>query len=474
MNSIPPVIPPAPPPLPPRSPRRVSIIAKLAYIGGLLILLQIPVGLTHGVLKDRRGYQEQAAAEISRSWGHSQAVAGPILAVPYWYQATAIHQRVVNGRKVDVEENELVAATAYFLPDNLTADGSIDPEVRSRGIYDTVVYTLRLKMTARFQPDFGAARIEADQIDWDHARVLVSVSDLHGLRSLGPLHYGADRSVGFETSATQTEASHFLFGPTPMVPGSGPLEISFDAICQGSDAVTFAPVGQNTRVTVRSPWPDPSFVGATLPVRRSVGAQGFDATWESVQFSHPFPASWSSRSEKNDDMMKRIADSGFGVRFARPIDAYGMVERAQKYATLFFVLIFNAFFLFELTAGLRIHPTQYAMVGAALCLFFLGFLALTEFWPTAWAYLAAAGACTALISLYAWSFLHSGGRTVMITAGLTATYGYLYFVLQSQDYALLAGTLALFAGLAIAMYGTRRFNWYTTELSGAVAAGATE
>jgi inner membrane protein len=50
-----------------------------------------------------------------------------------------------------------------------------------------------------------------------------------------------------------------------------------------------------------------------------------------------------------------------------------------------------------------------------------------------------------------------------VTAGLTATYGYLYFVLQSKDYALLAGTVALFAALAAVMFFTRRVNWYALE-----------
>jgi inner membrane protein len=51
----------------------------------------------------------------------------------------------------------------------------------------------------------------------------------------------------------------------------------------------------------------------------------------------------------------------------------------------------------------------------------------------------------------------------MILGGLSVTYGYLYFVLRSQDFALLAGTAALFVALALVMYGTRRINWYSLE-----------
>jgi inner membrane protein len=109
--------------------------------------------------------------------------------------------------------------------------------------------------------------------------------------------------------------------------------------------------------------------------------------------------------------------------------------------------------------------------GAALCLFFLGFLALSEFLATGVAYALAAAACTALISFYSLSVLKSGRRTSVIVGGLAATYGYLYFVLKSQDYALLAGTAALFAALAIVMFFTRGIDWYSLEMK-PIAGGA--
>jgi inner membrane protein len=135
-------------------------------------------------------------------------------------------------------------------------------------------------------------------------------------------------------------------------------------------------------------------------------------------------------------------------------------------------LVFAVFFLFEITAGLRIHPLQYALVGAALCLFFLGFLALSEFLSTGLAYSVASGACTLLVALYAWTFLRTGARTLLIGGGLGATYGYLYFVLRSQDYALLAGTAALFVALALVMWGTRRINWYALDPARSAAGGS--
>ena len=54
----------------------------------------------------------------------------------------------------------------------------------------------------------------------------------------------------------------------------------------------------------------------------------------------------------------------------------------------------------------------------------------------------------------------------VITAGmLTVLYGFLYILLQNQDYALLIGSVGLFLIMATVMYLTRNVNWYWIDLS---------
>ena len=460
-----------PPVIPTPASRRLFLFLKIGGICLLIALLHIPLGLTHGVLNERQGYQAEATEEIASIWGRQQLVIGPILAVPYAYKTQVVKSKVVNGRAVQVEETELTAATAYFLPEALTVTGSVEPEVRHRGIYDAVVYSTRLKLAGHFQPDFVAAGIEADRIDWDKAQVDFGVSDLHGVRSVGALQINGGQGRAFE-SADSGIGFLALSAKVDGATAGAKFEFAMEAALQGSERLEIAPVGKVTTVALESPWADPSFIGAFLPVTRAVAATGFKAEWETSHFSRGFPATWTDRVVKSDEMREKIAQAGFGVRFTQPVSGYGMAERAQKYGVLFFVLVFAVFFLFEITAGVRIHALQYGMVGAALCLFFLGFLALSEFWPMGRAYGVAAAACTLLVVAYTWSFLKTGRRTLVIGGGLGATYGYLYFVLKSQDYALVAGTAALFAALALVMFCTRKINWYSLEMNTAVPAGA--
>ena len=49
------------------------------------------------------------------------------------------------------------------------------------------------------------------------------------------------------------------------------------------------------------------------------------------------------------------------------------------------------------------------------------------------------------------------------TAGLALVYGFLYVVLQLQDYSLLLGTAGLFLLLAAIMIATRKMDWYARD-----------
>ena len=435
----------------------VGLFFKLASIGFLLLLLHIPLALTQDVLKERRGFRDAAAEEIALRWGKQQLVQGPVLVVPYTYQSKINRKTYATGAATEVQETETSWAEAYFLPENLEVGGVVEPEVRRRGIYGTVVYTARLKFRGEFAPDFAAAGIVAERVDWARARLLFGTSDLTGVRAVGAVASAGGRTAEFDAVPN----AMLPFAAAAVNAGEGRrIDFGFEATVQGSRELQVAPMGRKTVVMLESPWAAPSFIGAVLPVERQVEPKGFSARWESVHFSRGFPQAWTDQAVKPAEMRQRIEGAGLGVSFMQPVDTYRLAERAQKYGLLFFVLVFAVFFLFEVTAGLRIHPLQYALVGVGLCLFFLGFLALSEFLAVGLAYTLSAGACTALIAGYAWSFLRTGARTATIGGGLVATYGYLYYVLQSQDFALLAGTFALFAMLAVVMFVTRRINWY--------------
>lgn len=152
--------------------------------------------------------------------------------------------------------------------------------------------------------------------------------------------------------------------------------------------------------------------------------------------------------------------SAFGVKFYQPVDVYNLIDRSLKYAILVIGLTFLTFYVFELVAGANLHFIQYAMIGAAQVMFYLLLLSISEQTGFDIAYLSGAGAVIGLTTAYGISVLGGIGKAALLGGILTAGYAALYFLLQVEDYALLIGSLVLFAALAVTMFLTRKIDWY--------------
>jgi len=64
-----------------------------------------------------------------------------------------------------------------------------------------------------------------------------------------------------------------------------------------------------------------------------------------------------------------------------------------------------------------------------------------------------------LIGWFVKGILTSGKLAVIISTILLLLYGYVFTILQLQDYSLLLGSLGLFATLAVIMQFSKRIQW---------------
>jgi inner membrane protein len=86
-------------------------------------------------------------------------------------------------------------------------------------------------------------------------------------------------------------------------------------------------------------------------------------------------------------------------------------------------------------------------------------LALSEHVGFAVAYAVAASALVALITAYLAGATSNHHAIAGIGTTLAGSYGALFVILLSEDYALLFGSLLLFVILATLMLATRRLDW---------------
>ena len=451
---------------------------KLAFIGILMALLLIPMGMVRGLIGEREARRGEVEREVAGKWGGKQLLAGPILTVPYRTYSTD-----------DKGRTDTAVQYAHFLPEDLEVLGILAPEVRTRGIFAVPVFRGDLDISGRFaRPSFAAWKVRDEDVLWGDAYVTLSLPDLRSVADASPFrwleqgrHLAPDNLPGSPvygglqaaTPLRVTEAAEAAgmagtagtAGRKEAESPAGGYPFKLKLKLNGSESMRAVPMGKRTRVVLRSSWASPSFDGAYLPDARSVNASGFQAEWTTLHLSRSFPQAWLGSQIGKADW----EPFGFGVSLVLPVDGYQKAERCAKYAFLFILLTFLVFFLHETFSRIRIHPLQYLFVGFALCIFYLLLLALSEHIGFGPAYCAASAAVVSLVTAYGFAILGARRRALGLMAMLAGLYGYLYTLLQMEDYALLMGSLGLFAILAAVMLGTRKVDWYGAKPAGAEA-----
>lgn len=431
-----------------------SPLLRIILIAFLILLLQIPIALIHVVIGERQSHRHEAASDITSKWGQQQTLTGPLVTVPYTIE---ISERDRDGNVATRREFR----HASFLPETLHMSGSIDCEVRYRGIFSVPIYRMALTVRGEFsRPDFSGWGIDPSRILWDRAHLSMRISDARAITEQIQLTWNGER-IGFlpgvgefggEYTGIHANLGECLDGDR--------FEFSFPLHLNGSDGAFFSPFGRDTTVEIQSNWSAPSFQGGWLPSDRTFSDDGFFATWKIPFLGRDYPQQWRSDSSFEN----KVISSLFGVRFLTPIDHYRMAQRSIKYEILFLVLTFATLWLFEVLARVRIHSIQYLFVGAGMCLFYLLELSLAEHIGFAVAYLCASAAIMVLISTYCIAVLKGAGRAAIVAVATTLLYGYLYVLLMNQNFALLIGSVGLFAILAAVMYLTRKIDWHSLSV----------
>lgn len=424
-----------------------GVTFKVLGIALLALLMLIPLAEVNALIGEREGRAQEATQQIGARWGSAQTTGGPVLAVPVRCQ------RQRENAVVTVEDTE------FLLPDRVSLSATLAPELRRYGIYESVVYTAALKVEGRFaESDFALIGGNGCSAQWARAQLRVPIADVHGIRRASSLRIGG-QELAFGPDGGGLANIATITAPLALDPSAiaQPLAFAFELTLAGSERFALLPLARQTEVHVDGAWPDPGFDGAFVPAERHVDAQGFAANWQVLDLNRRIAQHWSAQ----EATALALTDGAFGVSLVRPANAYQQNVRAGKYGLLFIALTFVAFFLFEVLRGLRVHPLQYLLVGAALCTFYLVLLALSEQVGFGWAYLAAAIATVVLIGGYAAAVLAQRRAGLLLGGLLGLIYALLYGLVRSEDYALLMGSLALLATVAALMALTRRIDWYT-------------
>jgi inner membrane protein len=429
---------------------------KFFLIAFLILLLLIPLLIVAGLVSEREGRSQSVVSEVSNSWGGIQQLSGPFVVVPY-----LVRFETKEGDKIIQQTQE---RRAVFLPEELTVKGDGKSNVLHRSIFDVNVYTATLAIDGSFAvPDIADVDPNAISVRWRDATFILALSDVAGLKEAATLSVNGQETLPFAPSVglpgVYINGMHAkLSGSPSVIEGEAPpkaFRFHADLVFSGSGSLTFAPAARETHVTMTSDWPHPSFSGAFLPTEREVEADGFTAKWRVPHLARSVPNAWML----SDGGLERFSAHQFGVTFYQPVDFYDLVMRAVKYGVLFLAVGFMGVFVLELLSAKRVHPVQYLFVGIAMVFFYVLLLSLAEHIGFTKAYVIASAATGGMLAIYVAKAIGSARNGLLMAGLFTLLYGFLYFILRLEDYALLAGALLGFAALTAVMFTTLRIDW---------------
>lgn len=428
-----------------------KIWIKAVTTAGLILLMLIPTVFVSNLVEERQARQEEVKNEVSGKWAGQQNITFPYLYIPYSVTTQS------NGKTIVQEKSFLI------LPENLNVNGSVTAEQRKRSIYSVLLYNSALQAKGNFKIGVPEG-VDASTINWANSKICFGISDFKGIQQkviVNANNQAYDLSAGLPTDEIDTTG---LSSPIHLSADNIGKEVNFELPLKikGSGQLHFAPLAGNSEFNITSNWNSPSFDGNTLPAERTLDNKGFEASWNFNKANLPFNTVVKDFNFKKNDYT-------FGVSLLQPTDQYAKTMRCVKYALLFIGLTFSLFFIVEIMQKKPFHPVQYVLVGLALIVFYTLLLSISEFLQFDFAYLQASIATVLLITLYAKGHFKSWKVASVFAGSIGSIYGFIFVLIRLEDTALLVGSIGLFCILALAMYASRKINWYGS----AVPANAT-
>ncbi|MER2176727.1 MAG: inner membrane CreD family protein, partial [Stenotrophomonas maltophilia] len=130
--------------------KSLKMLLRFAIVGGLILLLLIPLSLIKGVIREREAYRDEAYQRVAQSRAGAQILTGPIRVVP-WTETREVE--VVDAAGTKKKEKQVEQGQWLQMPATLKVDGVMQPDERRVGLFRVPVYSWKATVTAEFADD---------------------------------------------------------------------------------------------------------------------------------------------------------------------------------------------------------------------------------------------------------------------------------------------------------------------------------
>jgi inner membrane protein len=419
--------------------------AKLVLIGLCVAVLMIGMFFVRDLVEERQERQAGVVAELSSMWGGHQIVAAPILAIP-----------------LDPEKaTSSLPKYAYFLPKSVDIISELTPEVRSRGIFDALLYQAKTSISGTFSPiDHSVLDLPTGALQFKKARLVIGISDPNGLSGDATLKWRGKTSdlvlLDDDNLSADLPFKSEIGAPVDLetnVNGSGDMEFNVVLDVKGTHSLEFRANAGSAKVKLSGSWGHPSFIGKALPDSRTITESHFSAAWNIGINRVTSPKAWTGTNVY-------LNQARVGTTLHFPVSEYLKIDRAMKYALMITVMTFAVFFIIELRFSQDLHFMHYLLIGAAILVFYCLLLSLAEIISFGFAYAVSTIITAAMIGGYAKGVTRNLTIAFVCGGAMGFLYSYIYALVQLEEHALLSGSFGLVILLGVTMYATRQIDWH--------------
>lgn len=417
---------------------------KIVSIIILLSLFTIPLRFIDGLIFDRKIHQNEAIQSVVNPLGGETRMEGVFIAFPYKKYEEKLDS---NGKVIKVEKDSYI----MFSPETCDLDVNVNSYFLTRGIYNVPAFNGKILMNLIFNDlNYGN---DFENVNRNEALLLVAFSSKKSLTSIPVLKIN---NKDIKLSDTLYDFSHLfsnsLCYKLDNINLYEKLELKGEVDFQGGNSLEITPVAMNNNIHMTSNWKTPGFCGGFLPKEREINKDGFNATWNIAGINTVYPKLWTYDANYCPETLK--------VDLVQHINNYTKASRSVKYAFLFLLIPFVAMFVLEIISKIKIHPIQYILIGITNVIFYLLLISISEHLDFNLTYAICSIAVIFASFIYIISIFKSLKSGYILCSIQLLSYMFLYGTLQSEDYALLIGSIGMFGAVTLFMIITRKIDWY--------------
>ena len=438
---------------------------KAATLIILTLIMLIPISMVNSLIRERSFRAEEVKNDISSAAGGELRFGGPVLRIPGTRRIEKVYMNSEGKKSTEYYNEEFIL---WHTAEELDIEIDLDTETKFRGIFHSPVFTGQVELSGGFNLEGLYDGLEEnEEIFIDETEIIIPFANQKGIRRISSAEWMSSEISLQSGSRGIPFGSGGIFSGVKLssetVHNSERPDFHFIILVRGAGGVSFLPMAESTSAKLRADWAAPSFRGLCLPDSHNLTEDSFSAQWSSSSLSSGLPLKWMD-SDFVDSLL--LSESYIETDFLNILDHYKLNERAAKYAILFILIPFITLFLFEQFFRIRLHIIHYILSGIANIIFYLLLLSMSEHISFNLSYIISASSVTIMLCLYSWSILRKDGRAWYMAPVMAGVYIFLFITLQSEDWALLIGSVGVFAITALLMFITRKIDFFKNRQAG--------